>query len=123
MGLEIKKRGPDSNQDRVASSLWRRQPDSNRRSGFCKPVPYRLAMAPRLHVSGHRFSQCPDARLYHAAPVVFALPAQDFDRRATGISPILTLPQPTLRTRRSAGQPVIRPVSYTHLTLPTIYSV
>jgi hypothetical protein len=24
----------------------RRQPDSNRRSGFCRPLPYHLAMAP-----------------------------------------------------------------------------
>ena len=29
-------------------AVWRRQADSNRRSGFCRPVPYRLAMAPRV---------------------------------------------------------------------------
>ena len=27
---------------------WRRHPDLNRRSGFCRPMPYRLAMPPLL---------------------------------------------------------------------------
>ena len=30
---------------------WRRHPDSNRGCGFCKPVPYHLAMPPHLNSS------------------------------------------------------------------------
>lgn len=41
----------------VSYVMWRRQPDSNRRSGCCRPVPYRLAMAPYAG----RASAIPDA--------------------------------------------------------------
>lgn len=34
-----------------AANDWRRHPDSNRGCGFCKPVPYHLAMPPHLNSS------------------------------------------------------------------------
>src|SRR6188472_2764535 len=60
--------------------MWRRQPDSNRRSGFCKPVPYRLAMAP---LSAFRA-----ARVYHVAGAI----SPRSRPRARGIGTEDTLP-------------------------------
>ena len=37
-------------------NIWRRHPDLNRGSGFCRPVPYHLAIAPNIKWSGWRGS-------------------------------------------------------------------